>query len=245
MNKAGVELKHSRHGTTPGPILGVAHSRLTFQVPAGACDAHVHVFGPAQRYAFAPERDLHAAAMPRSRTSSGCIRCSASTVSSSCTRAPTAPTMPARSTPCARSGGGRAAWPSSTPRMGHRELRAMHKAGVRGVRVNLATAGVADPQVAWPLLQATSQRVASFGWHVQINTGLPVIAALHDRLLTLPAPSSSTISAAARAEAGAPRTGLRPCCRWSARQDLRQALRRIPHLQAARLVGCGAAGPRA
>jgi predicted TIM-barrel fold metal-dependent hydrolase len=94
------------------------------------------------------------------------------------------------------------------PSMGHRELRAMHKAGVRGVRVNLATAGVADPELAWPLVQATSQRVAPLGWHVQVYTSLPIIAALHDRLLTLPTPLVIDHFGGARAEAGVTQAGF-------------------------------------
>ena len=42
--------------TGPSPILGVSHGPLTFQMPAGACDCHVHVFGPAEHYPLAPER---------------------------------------------------------------------------------------------------------------------------------------------------------------------------------------------
>ena len=68
------------------------------------------------------------------------------------------------------------------------ELRAMHAAGVRGVRVNLESAGLHDPQVARRLMQAAAERVAPLGWHVQTYTTLDVIASLHDTLMALPTP---------------------------------------------------------
>lgn len=37
-------------------VLGVAHSQPDFPLPAGACDCHVHVFGPPARYPLLPDR---------------------------------------------------------------------------------------------------------------------------------------------------------------------------------------------
>jgi predicted TIM-barrel fold metal-dependent hydrolase len=68
------------------------------------------------------------------------------------------------------------------------DLHAMHAAGVRGVRVNLESAGLHDPQVARRLMQAAAERVAPLGWHVQTYTTLDVIASLHDTLMALPTP---------------------------------------------------------
>ena len=170
--------------TGPSPILGVSHGPLTFQMPAGACDCHVHVFGPAEHYPLAPERtytpgDASIADLERLHEALGLER--VVIVHPSPYGTDNACTLDALRKIGARARGVAVIDPAAS----HRDLRLMHKAGVRGVRVNLATAGVADPQVAWPRLQATSQRVASLGWHVQINTSLAVIAALHDRLLTL------------------------------------------------------------
>jgi len=68
------------------------------------------------------------------------------------------------------------------------DLHAMHAAGVRGVRVNLESAGLHDPQVARRLMQAAAERVAPLGWHVQTYTTLDVIASMHDTLMALPTP---------------------------------------------------------
>jgi len=68
------------------------------------------------------------------------------------------------------------------------ELDAMHRAGVRGIRVNLETAGVADPAAAANRLEAAAQWLQGRPWHLQLYARLPVIAALQDRLDKLRVP---------------------------------------------------------
>ena len=193
--------------TASSPILGVSHGTLTFQVPAGACDCHVHVFGPAERYPFVPERaytpgDASIEDLQRLHEALGLER--VVIVHPSPYGTDNACTLGALRKIGARARGIAVIDPAAR----HRDLRLMHKAGVRGVRVNLATAGVTDPQIAWPRLQATSQQVVSLGWHVQINTSLAVIAALHDRLLTLPTALVIDHFGGARAEAGITQPGF-------------------------------------
>jgi predicted TIM-barrel fold metal-dependent hydrolase len=68
------------------------------------------------------------------------------------------------------------------------DLDAMGKAGIRGVRLNLATGGVNDPSVARPRLTAATDRMKSRNWHVQIYTNLAMISALKDSLAASPVP---------------------------------------------------------
>ena len=68
------------------------------------------------------------------------------------------------------------------------ELDAMHRAGIRGIRVNLETAGESDPDVARRLLGDAAGRVAGRGWHVQVYTRLVVIAALSEEVARSPVP---------------------------------------------------------
>lgn len=68
------------------------------------------------------------------------------------------------------------------------ELDAMHAAGVRGVRVNLNTMGVRDPDEAQRRLDIASDICTRNGWHLQVFTGPEVIEALGPLLLGLPVP---------------------------------------------------------
>jgi predicted TIM-barrel fold metal-dependent hydrolase len=67
-------------------------------------------------------------------------------------------------------------------------LDEMHRAGIRGVRVNLETAGETDPDLARRNLAAAVARVAPLGWHVQVYTRLSVIARLSEDVAQLPVP---------------------------------------------------------
>jgi predicted TIM-barrel fold metal-dependent hydrolase len=68
------------------------------------------------------------------------------------------------------------------------ELDAMHAAGIRGIRVNLATAGTNDPSIARQRVQSAIDRIKARGWHLQIYTNLPVIPAIKDLAATSPVP---------------------------------------------------------
>ena len=66
------------------------------------------------------------------------------------------------------------------------DLDAMHAAGVRGIRLNLATGGTNDPVAGRQRFQAAIERLKGRNWHVQIYTNLAMIAAIKDVLLTSP-----------------------------------------------------------
>jgi len=68
------------------------------------------------------------------------------------------------------------------------DLDAMGKAGMRGIRLNLATGGSNDPGLARQRFQAALPRMASRNWHIQIYTNLAVIAGLKDLVLAAPVP---------------------------------------------------------
>ena len=68
------------------------------------------------------------------------------------------------------------------------DLDLMGKAGIRGVRLNLATGGVNDPNVARPRFTAAVERMKARGWHVQIYTNMPMITAVKDLLMASPVP---------------------------------------------------------
>jgi predicted TIM-barrel fold metal-dependent hydrolase len=67
-------------------------------------------------------------------------------------------------------------------------LDTMHKVGFRGIRLNLATGGVNDPNVGRTRFTAAVERMKARGWHVQLYTNLAMITAIKDLVLAAPVP---------------------------------------------------------
>lgn len=64
------------------------------------------------------------------------------------------------------------------------ELQALHRAGVRGIRFNLAPPGTTTLDMVKPL----AARVAPLGWHVQVNAPAVYLLAQRDTWAALPCP---------------------------------------------------------
>src|SRR5258705_6125489 len=60
------------------------------------------------------------------------------------------------------------------------ELDRLASLGFKGIRLNLSTARISDPQVATERFVAAAARVKSRHRHVPLHTTLPVIAAMED-----------------------------------------------------------------
>lgn len=71
---------------------------------------------------------------------------------------------------------------------GDEVLAEWNRAGVRGVRLNLATHHDRDPAQAARSLRATAERIAPLGWHVQVYAELAVLAALGTELAAAATP---------------------------------------------------------
>lgn len=87
-------------------------------------------------------------------------------------------------------------------------LDALGAAGVRGVRLNLEAEGVHDPAVSARRLVGAADRVRARGWHVQVATKLPVIAAMADTVTGLGVPVVFDHFAGARARDGSGQPGF-------------------------------------
>jgi predicted TIM-barrel fold metal-dependent hydrolase len=68
------------------------------------------------------------------------------------------------------------------------DLDGMHKVGFRGIRLNLATGGVNDPNVGRTRFTAAVERMKARGWHVQLYTNLAMITAIKELVLAAPVP---------------------------------------------------------
>ena len=159
---------------------------VNFDVPAGACDCHTHIHLP-EKYPFftgrvytpepaSPEEmaALHKV-LPIERvvivTPSVYGTDNRATVEGIKFRGDT--------------GRGVAVIDDKTPES---DLDAMGKAGIRGIRVNLATSGVNDPSIGRKRLEAAIERVKGRGWHVQVYTNLPLLSSIKDVLASSPVP---------------------------------------------------------
>jgi predicted TIM-barrel fold metal-dependent hydrolase len=168
-------------------ILGAPQTRPTTKIPPGACDCHTHVFGPAGKYPFSPDRtytpgDASIEDMLALHAILGVDRVvivhpSPYGTDNSCT------------VDALRQIGDQARGVAVIDEAtSDAALHDMHDAGMRGIRLNLHTFGDPDPATAWDRLTWAARRVAPLGWHVQIYTSLGLIAALSDRIPTLPTP---------------------------------------------------------
>jgi predicted TIM-barrel fold metal-dependent hydrolase len=63
------------------------------------------------------------------------------------------------------------------------ELDRLRKAGIRGIRLNLATAGQADAATGRRRFQAAVGRVKGLNWHIQMFASLAVIAGIRDLVM--------------------------------------------------------------
>lgn len=165
----------------PGPHAD-PHTPNSFDLPANACDAHCHVFGPAGRFPFSPGRsytppdagiDKFEALQERLGLSRAVF------VQASCHGTDNAAMVDAL-----RRGRGRYAGVAMIDEsFTDTDLGALHDAGVRGTRFNFVghLGGAPEPDVFWRLVD----RVQSFGWHIVVHfdaEDLPEYAAMLDRM---------------------------------------------------------------
>src|SRR5712675_2872045 len=160
---------------------------VNFDVPAGACDCHTHIHGDPERFPFfagrvyTPETALPAemAALHRALKIKRVVIVTPSVYGTD--NSATLFGMKARGADAR----GVAVIDDKTS---DADLDAMGKAGVRGIRLNLATGGNSDPAVARARFQAALPRMASRNWHVQIYTSLAVISGIKDLVAAAPVP---------------------------------------------------------
>jgi predicted TIM-barrel fold metal-dependent hydrolase len=158
-----------------------------FAVPAGACDCHTHVFGDPGRFPFAspraytpgPARVEELRALHRGLRMDRVVIVQPSVYGTDNTC-----TLDGIRQLGARSRGV-AVIDQQTPEA---TLDEMDRIGVRGIRINLATAGQADPAVARQLFAAAVERVTGRRWHIQIYTQLSVIEAIGKDVTASPVP---------------------------------------------------------
>ena len=160
-------------------------TRVGFAVPDGACDCHVHVFGDPQRYPFASGRVYtpETASIAELRACLDALHMDRVVI--------VQPSVYGTDNRCTvdavrelgRRARGVAVVDANTPDAALDDLAA---AGIRGVRLNLMTAGVSDPSVALQAFTTAAERASKRKWHIQLNTSLKLIDAIRSQLQASP-----------------------------------------------------------
>src|ERR1700731_3408468 len=160
---------------------------VNFDVPAGACDCHTHIHGDVEKFPFfagrvytpEPASPEEMSALHKALHIERVVIVTPSIYGPD--NSATLFGMKARGA-TAR---GVAVIDDKTAES---DLDAMNQAGIRGIRVNLATLGVADPNVGRARFLAAVERVKARGWHVQLFTSLAMIPAIRDLVAASPVP---------------------------------------------------------
>src|SRR6266850_3772150 len=194
----------------PASLLAKASQPVTpvnFAVPANACDCHTHIHGDTKEFPmFAGRVYTPEPAMPEEMAqlhkALGMKRVVIVTPSIYGTdNSATLWGMKARGADARAV----AVIDDKTPES---ELDAMGRAGVRGIRLNLATGGAADPAAGRSRFERAVARVKSRNWHVQLYTDLATISAISDLVAVSPVPVVFDHFGGARAELGPRQPGF-------------------------------------
>lgn len=156
-----------------------------YRPPAGACDAHCHIFGPGDVYPYAPDRSYTPPDAPLERfrelqATLGLSR--AVLVNASCHGTDNTVILDA----IAESGGSYRGVANVGSSITDSELEALNDGGIRGIRFNFVQhlGGTPDMDVFHDLVN----RVVPLGWHVVLHFDAADLLDFGDMLRKLPVP---------------------------------------------------------
>jgi predicted TIM-barrel fold metal-dependent hydrolase len=160
---------------------------VNFDVPGGACDCHTHIHGDPAKFpwfagrTYTPEMALpeEMAALHKAIHIQRVVIVTPSVYGAD--NSATIYGMKARG----KDARGVAVIDDKTT---DADIDNLVRLGFKGIRLNLSTAGINDPNVARQRFLAAAERVKNRNWHIQLNTTLPVIAAMKDALAASPVP---------------------------------------------------------
>jgi predicted TIM-barrel fold metal-dependent hydrolase len=188
-------------------LSAAAATRISFPVPAGATDCHTHIFGDPARFPFSPSRGYTPQpalpeAMRRMMETLGMERVVIVT--------PSVYGTDNRATlhGIREIGQGARGVAVIDDQTSESELDAMHRGGVRGIRLNLTTAGVTDPAQGRARFQHAAERMRRRVWHIQMYATLAVINGIRDLVLDAPVPVVFDHFGGAKAALGVEQAGF-------------------------------------
>lgn len=158
-------------------LSGQAAYKPSFAMPPEACDCHTHIFGEPSQFPMSETRAYTPpVALPeellRLHKALGIERVVIVTPSVYGTRNE-ATLFGIRA--YGKGARGVAVIDASTP---ERQLAELDKGGIRGIRINAATAGEGDPEAIAQQFQTLAARIRPLSWHVQFLTTPKAIAGL-------------------------------------------------------------------
>jgi predicted TIM-barrel fold metal-dependent hydrolase len=196
-----------RRGAVASAAASQPRTAVSFDVPAGACDCHTHIFGDPSHFAFDPARTYtpEPAPVDEMRALHRALHMERVVI--------VQPSVYGTDNACTLDGirqlGARARGVAVIDeRTTDAALADMDRAGVRGVRINLSTAGETDPAVGRRRFDAAVGRVRGRRWHIQIYAELALIVAMKDRIARSPVPVVLDHFAGARAALGPQQPGF-------------------------------------
>ena len=184
-------------------------------VPPLACDSHMHVFGPPERYPGAPTREYTPTLMPYEAYAPIARRLGLERV------VLVQPSAYGTDNRCLLDT--LRQQPQNTrgvvvieAGISDPELDAMHELGVRGARLNLMSPRVSDVAAAEKMLQPVAARIGPLGWHIQIYADPGIIAPIAPviRRLQVPVVLDHMAGVCANLRASATRTSSPSSTCW-------------------------------
>ncbi len=181
---------------------------VDFDVPRDSCDCHTHIFGDPHRFPFFARRTYtpESASVAEQEKMHRALHIDRTVI--------VQPSVYGTDNSCTldaireigRSARGIAV---IGDKITDAQLDEMHRVGVRGIRINLETAGVEDPSIAKQRFKAAAERMKRRNhWHIQIYTSLPIVAALRDEIAASAVPVVFDHFGGAQAAEGPHQAGL-------------------------------------
>lgn len=179
---------------------------VNFAVPDGACDCHVHTFDP-QHFPYSPSRPYtpEPVSVDELRSLHRKLQMSrVVVVQTTVYGSDNSGVLDAMKQLGSRARGV-AVIDEKTP---DSALDEMHRAGIRGIRLNLETAGQTDPEIGRKRFQSAVERIKNRKWHIQIYARLSVIQGIKDQVAASPLPVVFDHFGGAQAALGSDQSGL-------------------------------------
>jgi predicted TIM-barrel fold metal-dependent hydrolase len=160
---------------------------VNFAVPAGACDTHTHIFGDPKQFPMWPGRvytpetalpdEMHALHQALHMQRVVIVTPSIYGTDNSATLYG----MKAY-------GQGARGVAVIDDKTSESDLDAMGRAGIKGIRINLATVNQTDASVGRKRFQTAVDRVKARGWHIQMYVAATIIPGIKDLIAASPVP---------------------------------------------------------